>query len=134
KKLGTLGCKVRIIHPDAVLPDSYRLKTAEELGALVPAPVEEEKSAGIEELVEAEAKGEVAEAEKTVVEEAAKAEAETVEETVEDAAVSEVEADVVTGESVTEEGEERREVNGVWQHKHGAHDYWHPTGRMHRES
>jgi small subunit ribosomal protein S3 len=134
KKLGTLGCKVRIIHPDAVLPDSYRLKNAEELGALaVPAPAEEEKSAGIEELVEVEAKGEVAEAEEAVVEEAAKAKAETVEETVEEVAASEVEADVITGESVTEEGEERREVNGVWQHKHDGHDYWHPTGRMHRE-
>jgi small subunit ribosomal protein S3 len=135
KKLGTLGCKVRIIHPDAVLPDSYRLKNAEELGSLVSTPVEEEKSAGIEELVEVEAKGEVAEAvvEEAVVEEAAKAEVETVEETVEEVAVSEVEADVITGESVTEDGEERREVNGVWQHKHGAHDYWHPTGRMHRE-
>ena len=79
KKLGTLGCKVRIIHPDAVLPDSYRLKTIEELGALaVTTPAEEEKSAGIEELVEVEAKGEVAEAEEAVVEETAKAETETV--------------------------------------------------------
>ncbi|WP_440952525.1 30S ribosomal protein S3 [Methanococcoides sp. FTZ1] len=135
KKLGTLGCKVRIIQPDAVLPDSYRLKTAEELASSgVFAPAEEAKSAGIEELVEAEAA--VAAPEEVV--EAAPESTEVVEEV--------AEAEVVAEEPVAEdtddeseypveviEGEERREVNGVWQHKHEGHDYWHPVNRVHRE-
>ncbi|MGM0770630.1 MAG: 30S ribosomal protein S3 [Halobacteriota archaeon] len=136
KKLGTLGCSVRIIHPDAVLPDAYRIKTADELAASgVVAPVEEAKE-GIEELVEAE--GTVAEAEETV--------AETTTETEEKAVEQVPEAEVAAEEPVAEdaeedaepaveivEGEERREVNGVWQHKHEGHDYWHPVGRVHRE-
>lgn len=137
KKLGTLGCKVRIIQPDAVLPDSYRMKTAEELAVSgVAAPAEEAKAAGIEELVEAE--GAVAEAEEKVVEAAPEVEAEIVEE----AAEAEVAAEEPVAEPAEEEpeaaieiveGEERREVNGVWQHKHEGHDYWHPMARVHRE-
>ncbi|WP_445476173.1 30S ribosomal protein S3 [Methanococcoides methylutens] len=136
KKLGTLGCRVRIIHPNAVLPDAYRMKTAEELAASgVVAPAEEAKSAGIEELVEAE--GAVAEAEETVVEAATEVKAETVEEAVEELAAEEPVAESEEGESEAKieivDGEERREVNGVWQHKHEGHDYWHPMNRIHRE-
>jgi small subunit ribosomal protein S3 len=133
KKLGTLGCRVRIIHPNAVLPDAYRMKTAEELAASgVVAPVEEAK-AGIEELVEAE--GAVAEPEEVV--EAAPEVTEVAEETAEAEVVAEEPMTEATAESeaVVEivEGEERREVNGVWQHKHEGHDYWHPMARVHRE-
>lgn len=141
KKLGTLGCRVRIIHPNAVLPDAYRMKTAEELAASgVVAPAEEAKSAGIEELVEAE--GAVAEAEETVVEAATEVEAETVEAAVEETSEAEVVAEETIAESADDEseatieivdGEERREVNNVWQHKHEGHDYWHPMARVHRE-
>jgi small subunit ribosomal protein S3 len=134
KKLGTLGCRVRIIHPNAVLPDAYRMKTAEELAASgVVAPAEEAKGAGIEELVEAE--GAVAEAEEVV-----EAVPETTE-VVEEAAEAEVAAEEPVAEAAEEaepaveivDGEERREVNGVWQHKHEGHDYWHPMARVHRE-
>ncbi|AKB84644.1 30S ribosomal protein S3 [Methanococcoides methylutens] len=133
KKLGTLGCRVRIIHPNAVLPDAYRMKTAEELAASgVVAPAEEAK-AGIEELVEAE--GAVAEPEEVV--EAAPEVTEVAEETAEAEVVAEEPMTETTAESeaVVEivEGEERREVNGVWQHKHEGHDYWHPMARVHRE-
>ena len=49
KKLGTLGCKVRIIQPGVVLPDSYRLKEANEIApepAEKPAEKPVEKPAG----------------------------------------------------------------------------------------
>jgi hypothetical protein len=29
--------------------------------------------------------------------------------------------------------EVRRQVSGIWQHKHGSYDYWHPMGRVHKE-
>lgn len=30
--------------------------------------------------------------------------------------------------------EVRRQVNGIWQHKHGNYDYWHPMTRIHKEA
>ena len=30
--------------------------------------------------------------------------------------------------------EVRRQVNGVWQHKHEGYDYWHPMARVHKEA
>jgi len=36
---------------------------------------------------------------------------------------AEEDAEVIPGE---DSGEVRRQVNGVWQHKHYSHDYWHP--------
>lgn len=37
------------------------------------------------------------------------------------------------GDEIIVEGsdEVRRQVNGVWQHKHESHDYWHPMARVH---
>ncbi len=32
-----------------------------------------------------------------------------------------------------EEMENCRQINGVWQHKHEGHDYWHLMARVHRE-
>lgn len=128
RKLGTLGCTVRIIPPDAVLPDSFKLReVVEEIE--VEAEVAEEAKAGIEELVEAEAEGEVA-VEEEAVEEA-------VEVTVEEVAEAEVAAEEAEVSEEPEEptlpGEERREVEGTWQHKHDGHEYWHPIARVHRE-
>lgn len=39
-------------------------------------------------------------------------------------------------EIITVEGSEeiRRQVNGVWQHKHENYDYWHPMARVHKET
>ncbi len=138
KKLGTIGCKVRIIHPDAVLPDSYKLKDVVEVAdEVAEAPADEKKRIGVEELVEIEAAGEVAEAEDVEstevaekvtekVEEPVETESEVTEKTTEEAGAAE-EPDT---ETLPEE--ERREVDGVWQHKHEGHDYWHPMARVHR--
>ena len=44
--------------------------------------------------------------------------------------------DYIEGDVITVEGSEelRRQVNGVWQHKHEGYDYWHPMARVHKES
>ena len=129
KKLGTLGCKVRIIPPGAVLPDSFKLKD------IAPEPVSEvakaQPKAGIEKLVTEEASGEVAEAEEALEEETVK----KIESAAPEKEVSETESSSAAAPESTEvlENEERREIDGVWQHKHAGHDYWHPIARIHRE-
>ncbi|WP_321420453.1 30S ribosomal protein S3 [uncultured Methanomethylovorans sp.] len=129
KKLGTLGCKVRIIPPGAVLPDSFKLKD------IAPEPVSEvakaQPKAGINKLVNEEASGEVAEAEEALEEEPVK----KTESAAPEKEVSETESSSVAALESTEvlENEERREIDGVWQHKHAGHDYWHPIARTHRE-
>jgi small subunit ribosomal protein S3 len=133
KKLGTLGCKVRIIPPGAVLPDSFKLKAvAEKAVSEVDKPME--AKASIKKLVSEEAAGEIAEVEEVLEEEPVKAETsdkETVEKEVSDEGSSCATGDMGSGELL--ENEERREADGVWQHKHAGHDYWHPIARIHRE-
>jgi small subunit ribosomal protein S3 len=161
KKLGTLGCKVRIIQPGVVLPDSYRIKDANEI-AIGPAekttekPVEKptEKPAGAPEKerrarprqgaapgrAPGRAPERAPEAAPEVVPEAAP---EKVIEKVEVAEPEEAEeepradlsGDFEEAEVIHVEGsdEVRRQVNGVWQHKHGSYDYWHPMARVHKE-
>jgi small subunit ribosomal protein S3 len=140
KKLGTLGCKVRIIPPGAVLPDSFHLKDIAEEPKVEAAFVSKDAKAGIKKLVEAEAKGEVAdeeeiaealEGEKSESMGSAGAEA--------GAAVSDIAGDIDT---TSDEGpvspedvvnEQRRLTDDVWQHKHDGYDYWHPIARVHKE-
>lgn len=134
KKLGTLGCKVRIIHPGVILPDSYRIKEPSELPvepvekpaekvAEKPAQVPKKESA-------AKPRSEVAPAKPVEVAEVAEpeeAEEEPQAEATED--FEEVEVIEVEGSD-----ELRRQVNGVWQHKHEGYDYWHPMARVHKEA
>jgi small subunit ribosomal protein S3 len=136
KKLGTLGCKVRIIQPDIVLPDSFRVKEASEIVAEpaaekpVEKPVEKPAEAPKKEIA-AKPKAPAAAPEKAVevVEVAEPEEAE--EET-----QPEVSEDFEEAELIYVEGSEevRRQVNGVWQHKHESYDYWHPMARVHKEA
>ncbi|MDD4497204.1 MAG: 30S ribosomal protein S3, partial [Methanosarcinaceae archaeon] len=137
KKLGTLGCKVRIIHPGVVLPDSFRVKDASEV--VEEAPVVEE--AEVEEAVKAEAPAEV-KATKKVPEKAPEEVAEPegsepeAEEAPEELAESEASEDEEESEIIQVEGSDelRRQVGGVWQHKHETYDYWHPMARVHKEA
>lgn len=128
KKLGTLGCKVRIIQPGVVLPDSYRVK---ESGEIVAEPAEKpaEKPA---EVPKKEAKPAPAAAPEKPVEAVEVAEPEEAEEEFQ----SEDSEDFEEAEIIQVEGsdEVRRQVNGVWQHKHESHDYWHPMARVHKEA
>lgn len=133
KKLGTLGCKVRIIPPGAVLPDSFKLKD------VVSEPISEvakaQPKADIKKLVKEEASGEVAEVEEAFEEEPVKNAENSDKVTVEkEASGDEVSGSTAdSGSTEVLENEERREIDGVWQHKHAGHDYWHPTARIHRE-
>ncbi len=135
KKLGTLGCKVRIIPPGAVLPDAFDIREVVEAD-VVEAVAPEAAKADITELVGKESEGEVAD-EEEVVEVADVAETEVTEE----ASAEKVEDESSVGEAsvsddsipVEELGEERRLVDDVWQHKHDSYDYWHPVSRVHKE-
>ncbi len=136
RKLGTLGCSVKIIPPDAVLPDAFKLRdVVEEPEVKVEEAVAEGevKEAGIAELVEAEATGEVAEAEEVTKAEVAEETVTEVEKPVEEAAET-VEAAEKPENVVTVGGEECREHNGTWQHKHEGYTYWHPMARVHKEA
>lgn len=133
KKLGTIGCQVRIVPPGAVLPDTFEMEN-------IVSPEAESETVGAETEVEAEAvvaeeidsdevKAETVEAE---------AEQKAYEEDADD--VSEVEAETSTGDESdiivvedSEDNEVRRLVDGVWQHKHDNYDYWHPMARVHKE-
>jgi ribosomal protein S3, eukaryotic/archaeal type len=137
KKLGTLGCKVRIIQPDIVLPDSFRVKESSEIvtepvekPAEKPAEVPKKESVAKPKAPAATAKPEVAPVEP--VEAAEVAEPEEAEEEPQ----AEVAEDSEEAEVIQVEGSEevRRQVNGVWQHKHEGYDYWHPMARVHKEA
>lgn len=140
KKLGTLGCKVRIIQPGVVLPDSYRIKELNEIVTEQPAKIPVEKPA--EKPAEAPKKERAAKpkapaaasekAVEKVVEEIEVAELEEAEEETQ----IEASEDSEEAELIYVEGSEevRRQVNGVWQHKHESYDYWHPMARVHKEA
>ncbi|MGB9927393.1 MAG: 30S ribosomal protein S3 [Methanosarcina sp.] len=144
KKLGTLGCKVRIIQPGVVLPDSYRVK---ETGELAPEPVEKpaekpaeapkKESAAKPKQAPAPAKAVEKPVEEPVKAPAPEVEAEVAEpeEAEEEHIVAQASEDFEDAEIIQVEGSEemRRQVNGIWQHKHGSHDYWHPMARVHKE-
>lgn len=190
KKLGTLGCKVRIIQPGVVLPDSYRIREESEIGA---GPVEKSAEKSFEKPAEkptssdkdrrakprqgvpgkapgkapgrapdktGRAPGRVPErvpeaAPEKVPEAASESEPEVAPETApegepaklteeievaepeeaEEEPQADVSDDFEDAEVIYVEGsdEVRRQVNGVWQHKHGTYDYWHPMARVHKE-
>ncbi|MGP8321065.1 MAG: 30S ribosomal protein S3 [Methanosarcinaceae archaeon] len=135
RKLGTLGCSVRIIPPDAVLPDAFKLKdVVEDTGDVVIEDVA--KATGIKDLVKAEATGEVAEAEEAIgiVEEPVGEVEKAVEATKEVETVKAVEEAEKPEDVFTIDDEERREHNGTWQHKHKDYTYWHPMARVHKET
>ncbi|WP_407355646.1 30S ribosomal protein S3 [Methanolobus sp. WCC5] len=136
KKLGTLGCKVRIIPPGAVLPDSFDIRKVVEEES-VEAVVKETAKADITELVDKESEGEVADEEEAVevadIEEAGVTEEASAEE-VEDESCADEAAESDDSIPVEDLGDEqRRLVDGVWQHKHESYDYWHPVARVHKE-
>ncbi len=133
KKLGTLGCKVRIIPPGAVLPDAFVMKDVVEEAEVEVVVAGDDAKAGIEELVETEAKGETVDEEEVevVAEETVSEEVIAAEETVEEVTTENAEEPAPT-ESPADE-QRRLADDGVWQHKHEGYDYWHPAARVHKE-
>ncbi len=139
KKLGTLGCKVRIIQPDVVLPDSYTTREpSEPVTEPVEKPAEKPAAKPVEKPAEAPKKESVAKPktpaaapEKPVVTAEVAEPEEAEEEPQAEAAEDFEEAEVIQVEGSEEL---RRQVNGVWQHKHEGYDYWHPMARVHKEA
>jgi small subunit ribosomal protein S3 len=163
KKLGTLGCRVKIVQPGAVLPDAFKM--VEGLAVEPRAQSETIKKEKVTQ--EAEVKDE---AQSNVVEETAAFET-SAGATVADASDSEAAAtgagmsgagtlgsktaaskaassgttveesaktDAASGDEIVVEDsdihEVRRLTDDVWQHKHDDYDYWHPMARVHKEA
>lgn len=98
KKLGTIGCQVRIVPPDAIPPDRFEIAPPSKEAPEEPATVEEKKDE-LEELLESEAVGPV---EEIVVEDLA---VEVIEEPMAEEAVAEepIVEEVVVEEVIVEE-------------------------------
>ncbi|AKB83193.1 SSU ribosomal protein S3e (S3p) [Methanosarcina barkeri 3] len=138
KKLGTLGCKVRIIQPGVVLPDSYTTREpSEPVTEPVEKPAEKPAAKPTEKPVETPKKESAAKPKTPAAAPAKPVEVEVAEpEEAEEEPQAEVAEDFEEAEIIQVEGSEelRRQVNGVWQHKHEGYDYWHPMARVHKEA
>lgn len=132
KKLGTLGCKVRIIPPNAVLPDAFDIREVVEAD-VVETVAPEAAKADIAELVDKESEGELADEEEVVEPVDTGVTEETSAEKVEEESCEDEASE--SDDSIPEENPEaeRRLVDDVWQHKHEGYDYWHPVSRVHKE-
>jgi len=142
KKLGTLGCRVKIVQPGAVLPDAFKMVE----GLAVEPKAESAASLTKEVAQEAEVKDETKSAdvvEETAVEKTAATETAATETTVAETAVAETtvseteKAETTSGDEIVVDDsdihEVRRLVEDVWQHKHDDYDYWHPMARVHKD-
>ncbi len=115
KKLGVIGCRVRLIRPTVKLPG--RFKTVQ-VGA--PQEVVEKKPvAGIEEIVKAAPQEEKPEVKSEIV-------AETVPEQTPEAPMEN------PAEESHSTNTEERMHGEVLEHKHPEYDYWHPASRIHK--
>ena len=109
KKLGVIGCRVRLIRPSVKLPGRFKL-----VEVTVPQEVEVmgKKPEGIKELVKA------APVAAKPAPEMAKP-------------VPEIKKEIVPEETHTGNIEERMHGD-VLEHKHAEYDYWHPASRAHK--
>ncbi len=126
KKLGIIGCRVRIVPPTIKLPG--RFKTVQ---VAVPEGARETKKAGIEELVKAPVQAKPDVVKQTKVETPAaplevKPE-QAVPEQPQIKATTEPESEGHTGNI------EERKHGDVVEHKHAGYDYWHPASRVHKK-
>ncbi len=123
KKLGVIGCRVRIVPPTIKLPGRFR--TSE-----ITAPaVEEKKTAGIEELVK---KGETKVEVKPEVVQAKTPDLNTGIEAVTEQAKPPEQAKPEIPEGSKPEVEERTHGD-VLEHRHEGYEYWHPASRIHKK-
>lgn len=149
KKLGTIGCKVKIVPPAAVLPDTF------EINEIVPPVIEEIQKtevptdSGQQVNVKTSVEGSTIAPESSETDDVSVSapgdQTSSVEAQVDLTSDQADENDEKPGEFVkigeseiivvedSEENEVRRVVDGVWQHKHDNYDYWHPMARVHKE-
>lgn len=144
KKLGAIGCRVRIVPPVVSLPGRFHLikpAVSEEAAEKEPEGIEEIVTAG-EAPVETKPEEVTAEAKS---EPEVKAEAEEAKPEVETpvAAAPEVKAEAeeakpegevveAISETTAESGIEKRMQGDVQEHKHQEYNYWHPASRVHK--
>lgn len=124
KKLGIIGCRVRIVPPSIKLPG--RFKTT---GVTAPEAAREVKKEGIGELVKAPG------GRKTEAAAQAKPDAQPIEvkpETVVPAEIGAQSAEIAESEGHSGTIEERKHGDTV-EHKHAGYDYWHPASRTHKK-
>jgi len=123
KKLGIIGCRVRIVPPTITLPG--RFKTT---GAAAPEAAREAKKGGIGELVKTPEgrKPEAAVQIKPEVPAPAEVKPETP-----------VPTEAQTAQTAESEGHtgniEERKHGDTLEHKHAGYDYWHPASRTHKK-
>ncbi|MCX9075029.1 MAG: 30S ribosomal protein S3 [Candidatus Methanoperedens sp.] len=119
KKLGIIGCRVRIVPPSVKLPGRFMITQK-----AVPEGAKETKPASIEHLVKEPAKPQVAE---TV----APGSAQSAETQPQEAGKEQFQ----TGsEFKSPEGSAEERIHGdVKEHKHAGFDYWHPAMRIHKK-
>lgn len=107
KKLGVIGCRVRLIRPTVKLPGRFKIVEFTAPQESVPAA---KKPEGIKELVKSAP---------VIAQEIKKP------------------APQITKEKVPEEGHsgniEERTHGDVLEHKHSEYDYWHPASRTHKQ-
>jgi small subunit ribosomal protein S3 len=112
KKLGVIGCRVRLIRPTVKLPGRFKIVEFTAPQESIPAA---KKPEGIKELVKSApvAKPEIKKPE-----------------------IKKPEPHI-TKEAVPEEGHsgtiEERTHGDVLEHKHSEYDYWHPASRTHKQ-
>ncbi|RLG22157.1 30S ribosomal protein S3 [Methanosarcinales archaeon] len=130
KKLGVIGCKVRIVPPDIEFPDQFRI-------AMEEAKAEGE-TAGIPQWTIEEVSEEVSEEESTESRDSEeKPEGEEIEEVVDESQEQAVETEQETVEEIDGykphlPNEKVRIKDGTLEHKHEGYDYWHPVSRVHK--
>ncbi|MHC1572363.1 MAG: 30S ribosomal protein S3 [Methanosarcinales archaeon] len=114
KKLGTIGCRVRIIPPDTEIPGQFHT---------VPRTVE----------TEVESAGEAGfEAPPETPPETGGGETEDETEEPEMEEVKAAPEERAAGKVAGEPDEQRRMRGDVLEHKHKGYDYWHPVNRVHK--
>ncbi len=122
KKLGIIGCRVRIVPPSITLPGRFNI-----VQTAAPESIKEAKPARIEELVKAPA---------AVKPEAVK-QIETTEMPVEvevkPEAALEPETHPVEPIEPGDPGIEERTHGDVMEHRHPGYEYWHPASRIHKK-
>ena len=121
KKLGIIGCRVRIVPPSVKLPGRFNTVKGPEPQAEVS------KQAGIAELVKAQAKPEtpvMAKEAKPINPVLSKSE---------EVPKQQVVSPESNAEPAAPEGNVEERMHGdVKEHKHDGYEYWHPASRMHK--
>ncbi|MHC1624803.1 MAG: 30S ribosomal protein S3 [Methermicoccaceae archaeon] len=147
KKLGVIGCRVRIVPPDVNFPDKFNI-TVEGSGEEEETKETQPSIEGVIEKIEEEPKTEPEavsteeseamvtekmEEESIIVEEETHEEGEDVDVSPKmppEGALSEEEGSI--DYTPTLPGEQVRKRGDVIEHKHEGYDYWHPISRVHK--